>query len=334
MSNPGKVRVVSVSQPAPFGEHLRERLRRGEQRRRWVQAELADRQDGVATLRQVISCGLTYDEVRAELEAGRWHRVGRRTLSLVGPVLHDHRARLRQAVWDVGGDACLDGTSALVAWGLRKWDEETIHVSVRQGARYHRVEGVRVHVLRQRGTAVTAGIPRTPSATATLRAAMWAPSDRAAATILAMAVQQRIVAPDRLLQAWQTVGRCPRRALLTRLVPLVADGAQALAEIDFAELGRARGWPEPDRQVVVKTARGRIYLDVRFSRHDTIVEVNGVQHYEGLATIDDALRRNDHAIGQSTALEIPAIALVLDPGPVLDQVEAALVKGGWCPGDR
>ena len=105
--------------------------------------------------------------------------------------------------------------------------------------------------------------------------------------------------------------------------------AQALSELDFAELGRARGWPEPDRQVVMRTARGRHYLDVRFNRYHTICEVNGVQHYEGSATIDDALRRNAHAIGGGTALEIPAVALILDPDPLLDQVEQALRRGGW-----
>lgn len=294
-----------------------------------MQRELADHQEGVASLQQLIALGLTYDEVRAELEAGRWHRVGRKTISLSGPMLLNDRARFRQAIWDVGGGACLDGTSALMAWGLRKWADDTIHVSVSQGARYHRVDGVRVHVLRRRGPVTTAGIPRISSPLAALRAAMWARTDRAAATVLAMAVQQRIVAPSRLLEAWQSQGRCSRRPLLSRLVPLVADGAQALSEIDFAELGRARGWPEPDRQAVVTTARGRVYLDVRFSRYDTIAEVNGIQHYEALAMMDDALRRNDHAIGESTALEIPAVALLLDPEPLLDQVEAALVKGGW-----
>ena len=75
--------------------------------------------------------------------------------------------------------------------------------------------------------------------------------------------------------------------------------------------------------------RGRIYLDARFTRYGTIVEVNGVQLYEALATMDDAVRRNAHAIGGETALEIPAASLGLDPEPLLDQVEAALRKGGW-----
>lgn len=305
------------------------------ERRRRVQAELGASQGQVATLRQLTDLGLTYDEVRAEVDAGRWHRLGRRTISLQGATLTDAGAVRRRAVWEVGGGACLDGVSSLQAWGLRNWDEDRVHVSVPSHARYHQVSGVRVHVLRRRGPVVDAGIPRTPSEVGALRAAMWARSDRAAATLLAMSVQQRIVAPARLLEAWGLVGRCPRRALLERIVPLIADGAHALSEIDFAELGRQRGWPEPDRQVVVHSEQGRVYLDVRFTRYNTIAEVNGIQHYSRLATVEDAVRRNAHAVAGETALEIPAVSLVLDPEPVLDQVEAALRKGGWPgPGGR
>lgn len=320
---------MSAHVSAPFGGHLRSRRQRGLERRRLVQTELGDHQDGVVSTRQLAELGLTYDEVRAELEAGRWHRVGRKTISVTGQSVGSQQARHRQAVWDAGGAACLDGFSSLLAWGLRRWEDDTVHLSVTQGSRYHRMPGVRVHVLRRRGPVITAGIPRTPSEVAALRAAMWARTDRAAATLLAMAVQQRLVDPRRLLDAWSAVGRCPRKELLDRLVPLVADGAQALSEIDFAELGRDRGWPTPDRQVVVQTARGRIYLDVRFTAYDVVAEVNGVQHYEALAAMDDALRRNDHAIGDRTALEIPAVGLIIDPDPFLDQVGAALRRGGW-----
>lgn len=317
--------------------------------------------------------GLTYDEVRAEVEAGRWRRVGRRTISTLGDAPLSERALWHRAIWEVGGGARLDGVTALKAWGLTKWDEDVVHVSVPRGARHRKVPGVRVHVLREleigegwsaeggwsgddgaggggrsstcvssggaggpRGAAGRAsargdgrGIPRVSQPTATLRAAMWARTDRAAATLLAMAVQRRLVDTGRLLEAWRTVTRCPRRALLSRLVPLVAGGAHALSEIDFAVLGRARGWPEPARQVVVRTTQGRIYLDVRFTGYGVIVEVNGVQHYEAIATMADALRRNEHAVSDRTALEIPAVALILDPEPFLDQVEEALRRRGW-----
>lgn len=287
------------------------------------------------TLDVLRQLGITYAEYRAEVSAGRWHRVGRRAVSVVGPLPTSDEALWWRALWDVGGDACLDGASALIAWGLTRWSEAKVHVSVPANARYHRTDGVQVHVLRDRGTvvdkskAVGGRPPRTLPEVAALRAAIVGRTDREAATVLAVGVQQKIVAPARLLSAWEQVGRCPRAQLLSRIVPLVASGAQALSEIDFAQLGRARGWPEPDRQVVVTTDQGRIFLDVRFTAYDTICEVNGVQHYEGAAIVVDAVRRNSHVLEGKTALDIPAVGLVLDPEPLLDQVEQALRKGGW-----
>ena len=317
-----------VPQPVATAEQPVDRRQRGIRRRALVQEELGH-QDGVVTVAQLRELGLTYDEIRAEVEAGRWHRVGRKTLSITGPEPRGPRALARRAVWEVGGHASLDGASALIQAGLTGWSEDKVHVSVVRGARYRLVEGVRVHILRERGRVIGSDPPRTPPEVAALRAATWARTDREAATILAIGVQQRIVAADRLGPAWESSPRSSRRALLGRLVGLVADGAQALSEIDFAELGRARGWPEPDRQVVVRTSRGRIYLDVRFTRYGTVAEINGVQHYSKLVSIDDALRRNEHAISGERALEIPAVGLLLDPEPLLDQVEAALRAGGW-----
>lgn len=319
------------SDPTP----RQQRHQRGIERRSRA-AKAAERTGGVLTLELLRKLGITYDEFRAEVSAGRWHRVGRRAISVSGPLPASDEAVWWRALWDVGGGACLDGASALLAWGLKRWSEARVHVSVPRGARYHQTDGVELHVLRDRGRVVgSVGLgsggtpPRTMPEVAALRAAMWARTDREAATVLAVGVQQGIVNPARLLTAWAEVGRCPRAELLSRLVPLVASGAQALSEIDFAELGRARGWPEPDRQVVVTTATGRIFLDVRFTAYDTICEVNGVQHYEGMAIVVDAVRRNSHVIDGHTALEIPAVGLVLDPEPLLDQVEQALRKGGW-----
>lgn len=122
---------------------------RGEERRRRVKAELADDQDGVVSVGQLRGMGLTYDEVRAEVEAGRWRRVGRRTISTLGDAPLSERALWHRAIWEVGGGARLDGVTALKAWGLTKWDEDVVHVSVPRGARHRKVPGVRVHVLRE-----------------------------------------------------------------------------------------------------------------------------------------------------------------------------------------
>lgn len=312
----------------PLGELMRQRRQRGVERRALVERDASSR-GGIITLRMLRQLGVSYDEAHAEISAGRWHRVGRCAISVTGPLPTSDLARWWWAVVEVGGRAALDGESSLQSHGLTRWTTEGVHVSVRQGDRYHRTDGVQLHVLRDRGETSAGEIPRTPAPIATLRAAMWAKTDRQAAALLSMPVQQRIVAPADLADAWSRVGRCPRKDVLSQLVPLVVDGAQALSEIDFARLGAARGWPTPDRQAVVRTPRGRIYLDVRFRDYRTICEVNGIQHYEGTAVVDDAVRRNAHAIGTETALEIPAIGLVLDPEPLLDQVDRALRKGGW-----
>lgn len=311
-----------------LGELMRQRRQRGIERRELADLDSRGR-GGITTLRILRALGVSYDETHAEISAGRWHRVGRRAISVTGPLPTSELARWWWAVVEVGGGAALDGESSLQSWGLARWVTDGVHVSIDRGARYHRTDGVTVHVLRDRGETGRDGIPRTPAAIATLRAAMWAKTDRQAAALLSMPVQQRIVTPAELTAAWSQVGRCPRKDVLSQLVPLVADGAQALSEIDFARLGADRGWPQPDRQAVMRTPRGRIYLDVRFRAYRTICEVNGIQHYEGTAVVDDAVRRNAHAIGTDTALEIPAVGLVLDPRPLLDQVEQALRKGGW-----
>lgn len=307
---------------------MRQRRQRGIERRERVELDSRSR-GGITTLRMLRQLGVSYDEAYAEISAGRWHRVGRRAISVTGPLPTSDLARWWWAMIEVGGGAALDGESSLQSWGLARWTTDGVHVSVHRGARYHRTDGVSLHVLRDRGEISKGRILRTPAPVAALRAAMWAKTDRQAAALLSMPVQQRIVSPADLTAAWSRVGRCPRKDVLAQLVPLVADGAQALSEIDFARLGADRGWPQPDRQAVMRTSRGRIYLDVRFRAYRTICEVNGIQHYEGTAVVDDAVRRNAHAIGTQTALEIPAVGLVLDPRPLLDQVEQALRKGGW-----
>lgn len=74
-------------------------------------------------------------------------------------------------------------------------------------------------VLRRTGDEVAAsGIPRTNPAVAAVRAAHWAVSDRQAALVLAMPVQQRIITGEQLVDATRKVRGRTRR----RLIPLLA----------------------------------------------------------------------------------------------------------------
>ncbi|AXH97346.1 hypothetical protein DV701_15585 [Ornithinimicrobium avium] len=297
-------------------------------RRDTVGRELGALHDGVVRFCELYELGLTYDQILAEVDAGRWHRVGRRAVSIVGPRLSTE-ASWWVAVWECGSGAVLDGVSSLLAAGLRSWEERVVHVSVARGTRTRPRPGVRIHHQRRLGRTVDAGIPRTAPEVAVLRAAQWAVSDRQALTVLAMTVQQRLVPPGRLLAAWEATERHRRRRLLARAVPLVCDGAHALGELDFARACRRRGLPEPSRQELRTTPHGVVYLDVRFDGYGVHVEINGAQHYSRLAPVADALRRNDRTLEGDLSLEIPVLGLLLDEDGFLDQVEDALRRRGW-----
>lgn len=297
-------------------------------RRALVSRELGERHDGVVHRDDLYALGLTYDQVLAELRAGRWQQLGRKSIGLVGP--HPTREALwRVAVWESGAGAVLDGVTSLLAAGLRSWEERVVHVSVSQGARTRPSAGVRIHRLRDVGRTLSTQPPRTAPEVAVLRAASWAQSDRQALTLLAMSVQQRLVPPARLQEAWAATQRHPRRALLTQAVPLVCDGAHALGEIDFARICRRRGLPEPSRQVLRRTPQGKVYLDVYFDDFAVHIEINGAQHYVGLAPVADARRRNDRTLASDLTIEIPVLGLLVDEDTFIDQVRQALRQRGW-----
>lgn len=230
-----------------------------------------------------------------------------------------------RAVHEVGAGARVDGLSALVAAGVTGLTHDTVHVSVHMLQRSPQVPGVKVHKVSRLlpDDELTSGLPRTRPALAALRAAQWAVSDRQAALFLVAPVQQRLVTGGQLMEAHERYpGRC-RRALVQRLIADIVDGAHALGELDLARLCRGRGLPAPERQAVVQGKDGRWYLDARW-RAGLVVEVDGAQHQQGLAPVDDMLRQNDVAIGDDMVLRVPLVGLRLCPDAFLDQIESAL----------
>jgi len=156
---------------------------------------------------------------------------------------------------------------------------------------------------------IRVGLPRVRPEIAAVRAGLWAVTDRQAATILAMAVQQRITTAKSIGRALLDVKRHRRRRYLERVVLDLLDGAQALGEVDFAALCRRHGYPTPDRQVVCKGARGRVYLDVYWIRFRLVVEVDGIHHLHATVVVADALRQNDISLTSNTVLRLPLLGL-------------------------
>lgn len=287
----------------------------------------ADEFGGVLTLARLRTLGYDHGAVRREVDNDRWQRLGTHTVALHTGPLSPEALRWR-AVWEVAeGVALVDGVSALQAAGLLGYSEDLVHVSVPRGARCPRVVGVRVHrVTRRPFESTGTGLPRARPEVAALRAAAWARSDRQAALILCMVVQQRLTTGDRLLAALETVRNRGRRPFVRRVLADVADGAQSLGELDFAAICRRHGVPAPDRQVVRRTRRGRVYLDARWWASGVVVEIDGSGHRVGLAVSDDNLRQNEVTLGDDVVLRIDLVGLRVHEHQFMRQVRVGLTR--------
>lgn len=311
------------------------------ERRERIAAHAAE-QAGLLTRPQIRSLGVTAAQLEAELAAGRWRCVGRNTVVVASPQPSDRvdwwLGILECAPRAATGSrprAAVAGLTALIAAGLSGIaDDGLVHIAAPKSS--HPVPpspGFRVHETRRwrDEDIVTVGVPRARPEVATIQAALWARTDREATLLLVATVQQRLTAIDPLVSVLERVKRDRRRSLLRSVLVDVAGGAHSLNELDFAAHCRARGLPEPDRQVVVSSARGDSYLDVRWRRRRVVVEVDGVGHLQPDRWIDDSLRHNEIALGGDTVLRIPSLGLRLDPHRHLDAVERALRQAGWVP---
>jgi very-short-patch-repair endonuclease len=282
--------------------------------------------DGVVSRDWLSSVGLTSDDVKCEVRAQRWRRHGNQTVAIhTGPMTL--AARRWMAIWETGEKvAALDGVSALQVAGLEHYVDDDIHVSVVHTSSVKRLPGVRLHkvIRRVSGELVGAGIVRTRPAVAALRGAYWAVSDRQAALILVMTVQQRLATPEQLIHWSQQLRGRKRRRFIKLILNDLASGVQSLGELDFAAMCRRRGLPEPSRQVVRRGPRGRIYLDVGWDEWSLVVEVDGAQHRQGLQVTVDNLRQNAVSLQRDTVLRIDLIGLRLYEDEFMDQVGMGL----------
>ncbi len=290
--------------------------------------DTAQGQGGVLSRRQLAVIGVDRDAVAREVRAGRWAVHGQATLAVHRGPIPQEALRWR-ALWEVGhGVALLDGVSSLVAAGMTGFEEAAVHVSVTRNSRCPDVDGVRIHrVTRVADERHTLGsTPRTPPAVAAVRGAAWAVSDRQAALVLAMTVQQRLTTGPQLLRAVRTVRTRGRRPFIRQVAQDIAAGAHSLGELDFVALCRRRGLPEPEMQVVRRGPKGRIYLDVRWAGSRLVVEIDGSGHRMGLAVTADNLRQNHVTLGGDRVLRFDLLALRLHEDDVMRQVRLGLTE--------
>lgn len=269
--------------------------------------------------------------MRAQLRARRWQRVWTRSIGLTtGEV--SVRGRQWAAVFEGGDRGMLDGEASLVASGLTGYDPSpTIRVSVPRGVKPLAGRGLDIRRTRRWSAVdrVEVGVPRTRVRVAAVRAAMWAKSDKQAALLLTMPVQQGMTTAEHVGRALLDVRRDRRRELMHAVVTDLLGGVRSIGELDFARECRRRGLPEPDRQVVRRGRDGRYYLDVCWDDFALVVEIDGIHHTWATSVVPDALRQNEVALARYLVLRLPLLGLRVAADDFFDQVERGLRAGGW-----
>lgn len=285
----------------------------------------------VVSRSELTASGLSPSQFRAMLRGGRWRKSGSRSVALYnGPL--DWRDALARAVAEVGPQAAVAGVTALRLAGLRGADDERIHIWTPKSTRPGKPTAAVVHESRRwcADDVLDGAVRWTKPAVAAVQAALWARSNRQAVLYLCMPVQQRLTRPADIAETLDRVIRDRRKKLLRSALVDIADGAQALSELDFAAMGRKRGWPEPTRQRTMRGPNGRIYLDVAWDKYRVVVEIDGIGHLSADQWLIDTLRQNAVTLEGARVLRIPVLALRIDPEPFLQQVDEALIAGG-CP---
>lgn len=306
--------------------------------RRKLQREaekIAECQDGIVSRAQLKDLGMTRWQIEAELRARRWAAVGRQTICLhCGPL--DIEAREWVAVLEAGPRAFLDAGSALRRLGLKGYDTPGIRISVPRGARiYRRVSGVDIRQTRRWSPKDLAntGIPCARVAVAAVRAALWARSDRQAALVLTMVVQQGLATAEMIAVELLLVRRDKRRPFVHGVMLDLIGGVRSLGELDVVRECRRRGLPEPSKQVIRRGRNGKYYLDLYWDEWRLVVEVDGIQHSWAANLVGDAVRHNDISLQGATVLRLPVLGLRVEPDTFFAQIEEALVANG-CPKPR
>jgi very-short-patch-repair endonuclease/uncharacterized protein YjiS (DUF1127 family) len=305
-------------------------------RRRRVESLARQQQAGVLSRRQLYDAGISRGEVRANIRAQRWRRAGRHTVVVHrGPLTEE--ARQWAAVTEAGPRAYLDGGSALVAAGLKNFTMREIRVSVPRGARVFRVKGIDIRQTRRWSPDDLApgALRRSRNEVAAIRHALWARSDREAALVLTMTVQQGLASPEMLGAEMLRVRRDKRRGFIHGILLDLLGGARSLGELDVIRECRRRGLPEPTRQVLRRGRNGNYFLDVYWEAWKLIVEIDGIQHAWAQQIVGDAIRQNDLVIEGDTVLRLPLLGLRVAPDEFFAQIERALAAAGCViPGRR
>jgi very-short-patch-repair endonuclease len=282
--------------------------------------DLAARQHGLVSRRQLLAAGIPSYTVDYRLERGRLRRV-LRSVYRAGPLRSPHE-REAAAVLSSGGTSVLSHHAAAIVWELihRPAASGPVDLIVRDGSRVT-AAGVRIHrcTLRADEATLYDGIPITAPARTLLDIAPLV-DVRQLELALARADRQNLATYDRIADL---IGRYPRRAGVGRLRALLAASAtpsltRSEAERRFLELVRRGQLRAPEVNVKLRGFE----VDFLWRAERLVVEVDG-REFHSSRTAFEVDRRRD-AVLAAAGLRVMRVTWQ----QLSNEAEALLVRLG------
>lgn len=288
--------------------------------------QLAARQDGLVTTRQLLDCGHSDDQIRHWQDAGRIHRVHRGVYALGHPGL-SLRAERRAALLALGSGAALTHLTAAHLHGLIRRPPDLVDVAPVRSVRPR--HGLRVRDVRvpERDLTEVDGLRCTTVArTLVDLAGEVDPAEleqvcRQAEYRKALDIPQVLAALDR---AGPVTGGPALRRILAAESRRPTNTDSHLEATALTAL-RAAGVPEPVLQQRFRLpALGVIRVDMWWPDRRLVVEVDGPHHERPLQAAHD--RRRDAGLRELgvTVLRLKAAEIDRDPVAAATRVSAAL----------
>jgi very-short-patch-repair endonuclease len=248
---------------------------------RWL-AELAERQHGVVSRRQLIEAGWSTGAIEKRIRAGRMHRL-HAGVYLVGHRLIQREGRWMAAVLASGPDAVLSHHSTAALWRLRPSSRTTIDVTVPGRSRSSDLIRRHVSEVPPDERTVKDGIPVTTVPRTILDLAATEPLDVVKALLREMEFRE-LWDP---LSLWDLVERYPGRRGIRKVTAAleglkdepVGEQKNPLEE-RFAPFCRRHRLPLPHFNAPIEVAGKSFQVDCHWPGTSQIVELDGWQGHK------------------------------------------------------
>ncbi len=241
---------------------------------------LLDSQDGVITVSQAVSAGMSDKGVRDQVRAGRW-QVLHRGVYATFTGTPGRRAELWGVLLRSGPDAVLSHQSAAEVWGLLNGVSSVIHVMVPHGSspdRYGKFAGIVIHqsrsLERARHPALTP--PRTRVEETVLDLVDCARDFDEAYGWICRAIGRRRTTAARIRTALAARPRIRWRREIELALGDAHGGALSVFELRYVRgVERRHRLPAATRQARIRHATGNRYLDNMYAEYRACVEIDG-----------------------------------------------------------